>query len=203
MLVGSETQLRCLARIVEPLDRQLLAARPVHHVPGMKPALIAFVITLLDWPDKELPQKLVDGFEIVGRIPPSNIFCPVEPQTLPELPLLGADAARYVDQLESDLRVHPSATLILEEACKEQSLGLVGPFQSRSFFDALYGPGNWRPLKRHTVHQGDKERPIDDGRAGRHNECTLLSETIVNQRPDFPTAVVKYWGRQLFARLLS
>ena len=127
----------------------------------------------------------------------------MEPQTLPELPLLGADAARYVDQLESDLRVHPSATLILEETCKEQSLGLVGPFQSRSFFDALYGPGNWRPLKRHTVHQGDKERPIDDGRAGRHNECTLLSETIVNQRPDFPTAVVKYWGHQLFARLLS
>ena len=46
----------------------------ISWLPGMKPALAAFLIALLDWPDKGLPKKLVHGFEIVGDIPPSGIF---------------------------------------------------------------------------------------------------------------------------------
>ena len=185
--------LRDVSRALQPLDDWLLQHRHVAHVAGMRPAFVAALVILLRWPDKTLPQCLANGFPLVGPIPPSGIFRPIEPRPEPLVPLLGSDAAAYVDSLEADTRLHPSADIILSESLKEQKLGLLGPFQPRAYFDKLYGHGLWRPLKRHTVHQGDKERPIDDGKAGRHNECSQLSETIVNQRPDFPVAVLRAW----------
>ena len=185
--------LRDVSRALQPLDDWLLQHRHVAHVAGMRPAFVAALVVLLRWPDKTLPQCLANGFLLVGTIPPSGIFRPIEPRPEPLVPLLGSDAAAYVDSLEADTRLHPSADIILSESLKEQKLGLLGPFQPRAYFDKLYGHGLWRPLKRHTVHQGDKERPIDDGKAGRHNECSQLSETIVNQRPDFPVAVLRAW----------
>ena len=50
-------------------------------------------------------------------------------------------------------------------------------------------------MKRHVIHQHDKKRPIDDGKAGRHNECSQLVETIVNQHADFPAAVLQLWAQ--------
>ena len=147
---------------------------------------MAACVSILQWPDRGLPMCLCHGFPLIGSIPASGIFRAVEPDPAPTVPLLGRDAELFVDKLEFDLRVHPSSSVILEESLKEQELGLLGPFQSREFFDGLYGVGRWRPLKRHTVHQHGKERPIDDGKAGRHNACTQLHEAIVNQRPDFP-----------------
>ena len=194
---------RSLGRALLPIDNVLLAARHVHHVPGFRPALTAALVSILDWPDRGLPECLCRGFPIVGSIPPSGIFRPTSPEPLPEVALLGHDAISYVDALESDLRVHPSAAIILEESTKEQDLGLLGSFHSRAFFDNLYGIGQWRPSKRHTVHQHDKERPVDDGRTGRHNECTQLHEAIVNQRPDFPLAVVKFWYQDALQFLRS
>ena len=99
------TELRRFSQITAPLDSQLLAARPVHHVPGMKPALIDFMIALLQWPDRDLPRCLVDGFAIVGDVPLSGIFRPVEPDSgEPLTPLLGNDAEQYVNSLEKDVR---------------------------------------------------------------------------------------------------
>ena len=189
--------LRRLARALLPLDSVLLRARHVQHVPGFRPALVAACIVALQWPDTALPLCLQHGFPIVGHIPTSNVFRPVEPQVLPATPLLGSDARVYVDELELDKRLHPSAELILRESIAEQELGLLGPFHNRAHFDRNYGIGKWRPLKRRTIHQHDKERPIDDGKAGRHNECSVLSEAIVNQHPDFPVAVVKFWHQTL------
>ena len=169
----------------------------------LQAALTAALVSILDWPDRGLLECLCRGFPIVGSIPPSGIFRPTSPEPLPEVALLGHDPISYVDALESDLRVHPSAAIILEESTKEQDLGLLGSFHSRAFFDNLYGIGQWRPLKRHTVHQHDKERPVDDGRTGRRNECTQLHEAIVNQRPDFPLAVVKFWYQDALQFLRS
>ena len=110
-----------------------VAARHVHHVPGVRPGLTAALVSILDWPDRGLPECLCRGFPIVGSIPPSGIFRPTSPEPLPEVALLGHDAISYVDALESDLRVHPSAAIILEESTKEQDLGLLGSFHSRAF----------------------------------------------------------------------
>ena len=194
---------RMLARALKPIDSFLLEQRHVQHVPGFRPALVAACVSILKWPDRSLPTCLCQGFPLVGPIPPSGIFRPTTSGELPEIPLLGVDAASYVDDLEVELRIHPSAILILEESIKEQQIGLLGPFQSREHFDALFGRGQWRPLKRHTIHQHDKERPIDDGKAGRRNECTQLQEAIVNQRPDFPLAVIKFWCRTALSFIRS
>ena len=187
--------LRKLDRALLSLDAHLLASRPVHHVDGFRPAMFAAVISILKWPDRELLMKLVQGFELVGDIPKSHIFRPIPSPPQPAVPLLGQDAQRYVDGLEKDLRVHPRADVILQETLKEQSLGLAGPFRDRAFFDNLSGKGAWRPLKRHVIHQHDKDRPIDDGKAGRRNECSQLVETIVNQHADFPAAVLQFWAQ--------
>ena len=87
-------------------------------------------------------------------------------------PLVGNDAEQYVDSLEKYARLDRSAAIILDETCKEQEFGLIAPFRNRSFFDKKNGKGKWRTLKGHTVHQADRERPIDDGRAGRNNACS-------------------------------
>ena len=117
----------------------------------------------------------------MGPIPTSRVFRPVTPDSQPACAALRGCS-------ESDLRIHPSAQVILRETAKKQELGLAGPFRERAFFDNMY-------LKRRTVHQRDKERPIGDGKAGRRSECTMLSETVVNQRPDFPAAVIQFWLR--------
>ena len=187
--------LRNLARALQSLDAHLLACRPVHHVDGLRPAMFAAVICILKWPDRDLPTKLVRGLELVGDIPGSHIFRPISSPPQSAVPLSGQDSQRYVDGLEKDLRVHPRAEVILEETEKEQSLGLAGPFRDRAYFDNLYGKEAWRPLKRHVIHQHDKKRPIDDGKAGRHNECSQLVETIVNQHADFPAAVLQFWAQ--------
>ena len=84
----------------------------MHHVPGFRPALVAACVSILNWPDRALPTRLCFGFPLVGSIPPSGIFRETLPAAPPETPLLGSDAASYVDRLEGDLTIHPSATLI-------------------------------------------------------------------------------------------
>ena len=94
------------------MDDWALSQRPSQHVPGMKPILCAAVGALLRWPDTELPAKLILGFETLFKIPPSGIFRPIQPKVLPESSFFGADAARYVEELEADTRVSPNAAAV-------------------------------------------------------------------------------------------
>ena len=49
----------------------------------------------------------------------------------------------------------------------------------------MFGRGLWRPLPRHVICQGDKWRPIDDGKSAQHNAAVSMSETIVCQSNEF------------------
>ena len=40
------------------------------------------------------------------------------------------------------------------------------------------GAGRWRPIYRFVVHQGDRDRVIDDGRRGVQNAASAEAETI-------------------------
>ena len=179
-------ELRSIARACETADAWLLAQRPVHHVPGMRPLFSALMASILRWPDRTVSRCLVRGFEVVDQIEPSLLYRNIEPKPVPDEPFLGPPAAAFVDALEADGRVHPQAQTILDETVKEQDLGLVGPFLSRAQCDEKWGVGRWRPVPRHVVYQDGKYRPIDDGRAGGHNRHTIMSETIVVVRPDLP-----------------
>ena len=128
--------LRKLATALRPLDQWALAHRPTTHVDGWSPALTAAFVSLLDWPDRELPWCLVQGFQVVGRIPPSGVHKQVDADdtTHEELIslLLGESAAEFVDELEADTRVHEHAQRILEVTQEEIDLGLSRPLETRA-----------------------------------------------------------------------
>eukprot|EP00971_Amphidinium_carterae_P323761 6434257-Amphidinium_carterae.1 len=75
--------------------------------------------------------------------------------------------------------------------------GLAGLARTRAQMDSTFGKGRWRPIPRHIVHQGDKYRPIDDGKRAVLNEAVPLEETIVCQSGEFIANVVKALMRAL------
>ena len=62
---------------------------------------------------------------------------------------------------------------------------------SRAEVDATFGRGSWRPLPRHVICQGDKWRPIDDGKSSGHNSVVTMSETIVCQSNELHAIVCR------------
>ena len=102
------TRLRHMVGALKPLDQWALAHRPTHHCPGWSPVLTAAFIHILRWKDRMLPWCLVDGFQVVGKIPPSGIHRDTEEQerTDEELraELLGTNAIKYVNELEKNCR---------------------------------------------------------------------------------------------------
>ena len=200
--------IRKLARSIAPLDEWALSHRPTRHCKGWAPVLTAAFIHLLDWRDRTLPWALVAGFAVVGEIPPSGIHRPLEPTTIghshrPTDPnthathqelrqqLLGQSAKDYVDMLESKCTPHEHAEDILELTNKEIELGLARPLETRSQIDEIFGPGEWRPLPRHVIHQHGKPRPIDDAKASSHNANTKCSETIVCTSAEWPALITR------------
>ena len=195
--------LRKVARAVAPLDEWALAHRPTRHCTGWAPVFTAALIHLLQWRDRDLPWALVEGFQVVGTIPACGIHRPLEEQqqgpaeqqraTDADLrnQLLGESAVAYVDQLESKLQPHELADEILKATLAEIDLNLARPLETRSQIDEHFGKGQWRPLPRHVIFQGDKHRPIDDAKAGKHNEHTSCSEAIVCCTAEWPAIVAR------------
>jgi len=157
----------------------------------------------MKWPDRSLPWDLVQGVELVGTLHSSNIFRHIsnDPSPLGQEALaagfLGQAASDYVDDLESDLRVSPMSAEIWKETMKEVNLGLCGEPVTRDVLDDKFGKGNWRPLPRHIIVQGDKLRPIDDGKRSSHNAATNASETILCCRPSVIAAAALEFTREL------
>ena len=85
----------------------MLAQRPIHHVDGMRPLSCALMASILEWPDRTIPNCLVRGFHVVLDVPASGLYRPVEVKPRPEEPFLGDPAAKFVDALEADQRIHP------------------------------------------------------------------------------------------------
>ena len=198
---GVLSALRRLAAALAPLDRGALRHRPTRHCAGWAPALTAAFVSILDWKDRELPWALVHGFQVVGAIPPSHIHRavgdPLHSDAELRADLLGENAVSFIDKLEADLRVHQHADGILEATLSEIELGLARPLESKEEVDAVFGVGCWRPLPRHLVFQADKARPMDDARAGGHNDHSECAETIVCTSGEWPALVIK----SLFARV--
>ena len=178
---------RRLANACRDLDKFARSKRTAHHVEGKAPWMFAIIISALKWNDTSLPFDSVVGFRLFGTVPPSGILRSLDFSSLPTMTgdemrqQLLESAEEYVDLLERDLRVHPEGQVILKETESEIELGLLGPLMNRKQLDARFGRGNWRPIPRHIVHQNGKDRPIDDGKAGGHNESSRLLETIATQ----------------------
>jgi hypothetical protein len=190
--------LRSVVRALRKMDTWARAQRPTQALPGMSPVFTAVAVVVLDWVDVTLPYKLVTGFELMGNIGKAGVYRDLE-QPIVGAPLsefYGKQAITFVDSLEADLRVHPCANEILECTLAEQQLCLCSAFLSRAQCDAMFGPGQWRPLPRHVVHQNGKFRPIDDGKRGGHNGSATMSESIVCSSADFVPRTIRHLARQ-------
>ena len=196
---------RQIAKKARPLDQHARQARPVQHMSGKAPWLLAVLISLMRWQDTTLPYDTVKGFKLFGDVPPSGILRVIDPANITEASgdslrqhLLDT-AEEYVDTLEDDLRIHPAADIILKETEAEINIGMLGPMVTREVLDAKFGRGHWRAIPRHIIHQNAKDRPIDDGKAGGQNEASKLVETIVTQTPEFVTVAGVAYCRQILS----
>ena len=75
---------------------------------------------------------------------------------------------------------NPTDAAVLLEAAKEDQDALRG---SRLFtyeeMNGRWGLGKWRAVPRFALHQGEKVRPIDNARKGKHNDATTASDKLV------------------------
>lgn len=189
-----------LAEAVSCLDDAARAWRPIaiDGAPGVRPVFVAVLVTLLRWPDTDLPMRLIEGFQLGGEIPISGVLRPV-PRTqvgapvegLEEETLLGPAAAQFVDDLEARPCRFPVDPAPFEATVKEIEAGLADPVVPRWVMDAKFGRGGWRPLPRHVIQQHSKSRPIDDGKAARTNALSLVGESNVCIPPELLVLVAR------------
>ena len=102
----------------------------------------------------------MDGFEIAKLLTPAHIYRPIEARAIGAKvvleeaeELLGSHAAAFVDNLTQTMQPSDMARTVWELTREEVELGLADPPRPRSYFDAEYGRGGWRPLPRHAIWQ--------------------------------------------------
>lgn len=148
------------------------------------PVLIAVLSALLRWPDRSQALGYFEGFNFVGSFPKVGIFKEIGPDELPEGDIFGPSAREMVQTIARSAEP-PDADRIAEVTAEEQAKGFCGPPLTHQQLDAIYGEGLWRPMVRCVIHQGDKDRLIDDARRGGHNEWSSFSETIFTIGADY------------------
>ena len=172
-----------------PSSRQVASSK--------RPGLMAFLTSLLRWPDWQQPRHLLQGYPIVGELEPSGIFRSITAREgLPLQEWLGPPAEAAIYRIE---RSPPPrfAERILEATKQEQDKGYCSPFFTKADLDKKFGRGCWRPLERFLLQQHNKDRVIDNARKTLHNCSTSMWETILTISLDFVPAVV----RQLCQRM--
>ena len=187
--------MRSVIKAVQPLQTALAPFRcfAAQQVSASKnAALMAALTVLLRWPDVLQPQCLILGYPIVGAIPSSGVFRALPPGEDPDFTQwLGPAAVAAVDEICAS-RPPRFAEEILEATLAEQEKGFCGPFRSRAFMDAKYGPGQWRPLQRFLhVQPCGKHRVIDNAKKTLHNHNTSMMETITTVNVDFIATVLQ------------
>ncbi len=197
-----------LAERLAPLTSQLRAAQPptVRAVAGtMDLGLLAVLCVLLRWPDVELIRCFMDGFRVVGDIEGSGVY-PRNPATEFAIPDdIMAGSAEYVDELMVSLRRPKNNEFLVEECMKDQDRLFGDRLRTRGQMDSRWGRGNWRPIPRFLVVQGNgKKRACDDGARSNHNRSTVVHDKLVlcsAAQPGIAVKAVVAASRRLGANL--
>ena len=192
------------------LDEYALSRRhtKVDCFPVLRPFTVAVVVVALRWPDRGLPMCLVEGFDLADDIEASQLFRPIEERSLgkpvplrPNEQLFGEDAAQFVDELVADGSLGELTRQIYDLTVEEAQAGLAVSLRDRRHFDEHYGRGQWRPLPRHCIWQGEKWRPIDDGRRARTNAMASVHEAMVCAPGELLLMIVRALAAALIAAL--
>lgn len=188
-------------------------------------ALYAAIIDALgDWPDAQLPYSLLHGMPVVGVIPDTGIFKPLEAghwqESIPAFcrrfhaatKQAGVDAQQVENQLRKqglDTADDPIASEILgrlhDATTKEVSDRLTGkafPITSlvdrySTFYRIMPRFGILQPADTPT---GDKLRAIDDAKRSGSNDLTKMAETIVLSSVEFFAAASTAFHRAFTSR---
>eukprot|EP00435_Cladocopium_sp_Y103_P063617 s646_g25.t1 len=189
------TIVRSVHRALQPVRLALQSHRSQSALMVAKdkdPAFVACLTALLRWPDLQQPRHLLQGYPIVGPVPPCGVFRAVHQGSKSDPDeWMGTPAE---DDLHRLLASKPPlfAADILEVTQAEMTKGFSGPLRSKMDLDKEFGPGEWRFLERFLIVQPDgKKRVIDNGRKSGHNQHTQMQETISTVSVDFVASVAR------------
>lgn len=165
-------------------------------------ALFGAILDALRWPDDRLVFKLVHGFSVVGDVPDSGVWRPLERPAAVPFDVFSHSNASWVlackARVLSAARKSPQRALACyQRTLEELDAGLIlGPFSINDLnarpgtWRFAFGYGHWRPLPRFAIWQGSKWRCIDDAAVSGSNVFgTSTHETIVCDRPDLPLRI--------------
>jgi len=178
-------------------------------------AFMAALIDALGWLDVSLPAMFVSGFPVVGAIPDSGVYRPVEPpgpfdDHLARLAFFNTTAYSWSRRLHRDLEyrqwvdsseAREADLAVAVQTKKELSKGVVvGPYDSvaalhdavSALFPRLPRTATVpRPCRRFGIRQKGKIRAIDDARGNGANAATRLLETISSPSFVYPAIVAR------------
>ena len=110
--------------------------------------------------DRRLACDCIFGLDVIGDILQSRVLRSISYHSgrgeRARTDLLGASAAEFIAELETDHRIHPHAEVMQETTENEIELGLCGPLVPKETLDRQFGVGGWRPLPRHPIWQHGK-----------------------------------------------
>jgi len=197
MLTPLSAKLHKHADVSRPSTVKMIAGRV--HV-----ALIAAMSDALSWPDANLARGFAYGFPVLGDIPDSGLFRPVEDKRSDEC-FMGEYKAVVDSNDEWNRSLVVSLRMKAQEAMKTKRDWMLRDLESSTKkevndrlmergvplaqMDKRFGKGNWRALVRFPVPQGAKVRSCDDGKKSLHNTATLVHETITLPTFEFPSRV--------------
>ena len=174
-----------LKEALRPLTEALRRRMPetVKRVAKAKdPAMIAALVILMRWPDRELAAEYVMGHNTIGHITTSGVFRPVKGEEITTTALaegfLGQPAVEFVTALMNRPPRKDAADIerLMEV---ETAKGYQGGPMTRAQMDAKYGVGGWRPMPLFINEEaGGKQRLIANAKGGGHNEWTSEEETL-------------------------
>ena len=200
-------------RPVSAAINALMPATVARISSSVNTACMAVWCDALQWLDTALVQRFVHGFPIVGDIPDSGVYRPIEPVPLAvherRLAVFRATAPNWNRRLHSRLAARRWAdeaataadrAVAAKSATERAKSLIVGPYTSVAAVQAAVAhlsPGAPyrdmlpRVMTRFGVPQKGSIRAIDDGRSNDANAASRLHETITTPAFFYPAVVAR------------
>ena len=163
---------------------------------------MAFLVSLLRWPDRRLPWAFYKGFKVIGHLEHSGIFNEKVMSEISEEEIsesfFGKPAEEFLAKL---LQRKPGefAQKLHELAMKEVNRRRFSQPVSIKTLNKRYGKGGWRAMPLFLIEQKGKFRLISDARQGEHNKFTSEDETIFTISIEFVIELLNLVSRSVKA----
>ena len=137
--------IKALSEDLQPLSTHLRSfqGENARHVTSkVHIALLAAMVTLMQWPDRQIAYCFVIGFPTVGLIPASGVYPTRGNEDAPSKDHLIRTAPAYIEKVERELST-PSkwSKEIFEGTQKEMDKGFCSPLFAKEQLDQLFPQG--------------------------------------------------------------